>query len=170
MNTIEEKEQTIRVLSASADSQLNHFRALLLRQHGFDVTTSESSEHAREQMKSSLFDVLIFGTTLPREMCWELAEVFRQSNLNGKIIEIVPSPETPLKNQPDAVVMSTDEPSRLVATIRENLQETRSKDDERWVQLCSQAAVERDPEKLMKLVEEIDRLLKDRERGAKPSS
>lgn len=35
---------------------------------------------------------------------------------------------------------------------------------ERWMQLCSQAAVEQDPKKLMALVEEILRLLEDKER------
>lgn len=39
--------------------------------------------------------------------------------------------------------------------------------DERWRDLCAQAAVEQDPQKLMKLVREISRLLslRDRERG-----
>lgn len=31
--------------------------------------------------------------------------------------------------------------------------------EERWRQLCAEAAVEQDPQKLMKLVEEINRLL-----------
>jgi hypothetical protein len=39
------------------------------------------------------------------------------------------------------------------------------------LQLCSQAAVERDPEKLMKLLEELNRLLDEREERRKgPSS
>ncbi len=117
-------------------TNLNHARALLLRHHGFDVTTCESSEHAREQLKSSPFDVLIFGTTLTHDTCWELAQVFRQSNSDGKIVEIVPSPDPSVKNQPDAVVVSTDEPSKLITTIRENLRKTtRSRDEERWRQL-----------------------------------
>jgi hypothetical protein len=39
--------------------------------------------------------------------------------------------------------------------------------DERWRELCAQAAVEQDPQKLMKLVQEISRLLslRDRERS-----
>jgi len=38
--------------------------------------------------------------------------------------------------------------------------------NERWRELCAQAAVEQDPQKLMKLVREISRLLllRDRER------
>jgi hypothetical protein len=129
-----------------------------LRHHGFDVTTSESSERARELMKSSPFDVLIFGSTLTRDMCWELAEVFREQNSRGKIIEIIPSPSEPVKNYPDAIVLTTDESSRLANIIRDNLRETRSEDDERLIQLSSQAAVEQDQNKLMKLVEEINRL------------
>jgi DNA-binding NtrC family response regulator len=92
MNAMQQsEEQPIRVLSASVDAHLNHTRAQLLRRHGFDVITTESSEHAREQLKSAPFDVLIFGATLTRDMCWELAEVFRQSNWDGKIVEILPS-------------------------------------------------------------------------------
>jgi hypothetical protein len=34
---------------------------------------------------------------------------------------------------------------------------------ERWMELCALAAVERDPEKLLALVEEIDRLLQERQ-------
>jgi hypothetical protein len=34
---------------------------------------------------------------------------------------------------------------------------------ERWMELCAQAAIEQDPEKLHALVEEIDRLLQEKE-------
>ena len=158
------EEQAIRVLSASMDPRLNRSRAQLLRDHGFDVTTSESSQHAREQIQSSAFDVLIFGPTLPRDACWELAKVFRQRNFDGKIIEILPSPQALIKNQPDAVVVRAEEPSKLVGTIHNNLQKaTGDTDDERWRQLCALASVEPDPEKLTLLLEEIDRLLDERE-------
>jgi hypothetical protein len=35
---------------------------------------------------------------------------------------------------------------------------------ERWVSLCEQAATEQNPERLMKLVAEIDRLLRVKQR------
>lgn len=35
---------------------------------------------------------------------------------------------------------------------------------ERWMQLCSQAAVEQDPEKLLELVRQINDLLEQKER------
>ena len=157
-------ELPIRVLSASVDPRLNQSRALLLRQHGFDVITSESTEHARQQLDSSTFDVLIFGSTLAREACWELAEAFRKRNSRGRIIEILPHSDASPKNQPDALVVSAEEPAKLVATIHENLKPSyRDPADEHWLQLCSQAAVERDPDKLMKLLQEINRLLYERE-------
>jgi len=37
------------------------------------------------------------------------------------------------------------------------------KKQERWMELCAQAAVERDPEKLNALVKEINRLLREKE-------
>jgi hypothetical protein len=111
-------ERPIRVLSASVDPGLNHARGLLLTHHGFDVTTSESIEHAREQIQQHLFDVLIFGNTLPSDTCWKLAGVFRDRNPAGKIIEILPSPWASPKNKPDATVVSSDEPRELVITIR----------------------------------------------------
>lgn len=110
-------ERHIRILSASLDSTLNQSRALILRHHGFEVTTSESKENAREQIESSAFDVLVFGNTLPRDTCWELAEVFRRRNPQGKIIEIIPSPWATPKNQPDATVVGTAEPESLIATV-----------------------------------------------------
>jgi hypothetical protein len=41
------------------------------------------------------------------------------------------------------------------------------KREQRWRELCAQAAVEQDPEKLMQLVTEITRLLGERQGGAK---
>lgn len=38
---------------------------------------------------------------------------------------------------------------------------------ERWYELCTRATTERDPEKLMALVEEINRLLSEKERRLK---
>jgi len=38
---------------------------------------------------------------------------------------------------------------------------------ERWRQLCEQAAVEKDAEKLLELVKEINRLLEEKERRLK---
>jgi hypothetical protein len=35
---------------------------------------------------------------------------------------------------------------------------------ERWMHLCEQAAIEQDPEKLMQLVSEINRLLEEKEK------
>ena len=37
------------------------------------------------------------------------------------------------------------------------------KDQEQWKELCKQAATEKDPDKLMELVAEISRLLKEKE-------
>lgn len=169
MNTSQSSiEPPIRILSASVDPGLNRSRALLLRRHGFEVITSESTEHAREQLNSTTFDVLIFGSTLGRDACWELAETFRKRNSRGRIIEILPHVDASPKNQPDALVVSAEEPSKLVTAIHDNLNPRyRNPEDENWLQLCSQAAVERDPEKLMKLLQEIDRLLNEREERRK---
>ena len=41
------------------------------------------------------------------------------------------------------------------------------KDKERWLQLCEQAVVEQDPERLMKLVDEINQLLMEKEEHLK---
>jgi hypothetical protein len=116
-----EEERPVRILSASCDPDLNLARALLLRHHGFDVTTSHSKETARHEIETSVFDVLIFGNTLPSDTCWELAAAFRSRNAGGKIIEIVPSPWANPKNRPDATVVSTDEPEKLITTIRKHV-------------------------------------------------
>ena len=42
--------------------------------------------------------------------------------------------------------------------------------EERWRELCARAAVEKDPEKLMKLVEEISRLLAEKQKHGKEQS
>ena len=76
--------------------------------------------------------------------------------------EIIPSPWAALKNLPDATVFSTDEPSKLVATIRDICDSMKGEADP-WVRLCKQAAVEQDPKKLLELTDEINRLLKEKE-------
>ena len=40
-------------------------------------------------------------------------------------------------------------------------------DEERWKKLCAQASVEKDPVKLIELVDEINRLLDEKEARAK---
>ena len=39
---------------------------------------------------------------------------------------------------------------------------------ERWIELCEQAAVEQDHDRLMQLVSEIDRLLAEKEERLRP--
>jgi len=112
-------ESKIRVLSASVDARLNHTRWLLLQYHGFDVTASDSVEHAHEQIQTYHFDVLIFGSSLTRDTCWQLAEEFRKCNAKGKIVEILPAPWAAPKNRPDATIVGTDEPTKLVSLLRE---------------------------------------------------
>ena len=38
---------------------------------------------------------------------------------------------------------------------------------ERWMHLCEQAAIEQDPQKLMELINEINRILEEKERRLK---
>jgi hypothetical protein len=40
---------------------------------------------------------------------------------------------------------------------------------ERWMELCAQASIEQDPERLLALVEEINRLLEDKQRRNHPA-
>lgn len=154
--------EKLRVLSASADGDLNNARAHLLRQKGFDVTTSESSDHAQQQLKSSTFDVLIFGSTLSHKACCDLAAVFRQSNVGGRIIEILPTRSAVPKNQPDSVVATDDEGTRLIRTIQETFPKSRL--EQQLMDLTSRAHIEPDPKKVMELVDEINRLLDSRKK------
>jgi DNA-binding NtrC family response regulator len=117
----QQTEKAIHILSASIDAGLNHSRALLLRSYGFEVVTSESLDDARSQIEAGHFDVLIFGSTLPRDTCWQLAQVFRNRNSRGKIIEILPTTWAAPKNRPDATVASTDVATMLINTIQEGL-------------------------------------------------
>jgi hypothetical protein len=40
---------------------------------------------------------------------------------------------------------------------------------EKWMELCAQAAIERDPEKLMQLIAQINQILEAKERSLKTS-
>jgi hypothetical protein len=44
------------------------------------------------------------------------------------------------------------------------------KDNPHWMELCQQASVEEDPEKMMELIREINRLLDDKEERLKRES
>jgi DNA-binding response OmpR family regulator len=108
----------IRVLSASTDLGLSRTRVMLLQRFGFDAIYSESKQHAMELIEKTGFDVLIFGSALDRDTCWELAGAFRKRNAKAKIIEITPTPWTAPKNRPDGTVLGCDEAQMLPETIR----------------------------------------------------
>ena len=112
-----ESEIPIRVLSASIDLGLSRTRVMLLQRFGFDAVYSESKQHALELIERTTFDVLVFGSALSRDTCWELARVFRAHNPKGKIIEILPTAWTAPKSKPDATVLGSDEANRLPETI-----------------------------------------------------
>lgn len=150
----------LRILTASANADLNNARASLLRRSGFDVTTAESDDYAQQHLKASRFDVLIFGSTLPYQACWDLAATFRQSNSAGRIIEILPTRAAVPKNQPDSIVVSDEEETRLIETIHET--PPKSKFDQHLMDLTSRAHREQDPKKLVELVDEINRLIDSR--------
>jgi hypothetical protein len=114
----EQPQRTIRVLSASDDLGLSRSRVLLLQQFGYDAMYSESKEHARDLIENTGIDVLIFGSALTRDTCWELAGVFRARNSKGKIVEVLPAPWSAPKNRPDATVVGSDEAEHLDDTIR----------------------------------------------------
>lgn len=95
---------------------------MLLEQFGFNAVYSESKEHALALMEKGQVDVLVFGSSLPRDTCWHLAQVFRSKNPDGKIIEILPAVWASAKNRPDATVLSSDEPDLLPRTIHVLLQ------------------------------------------------
>ena len=155
--------QQIRVLSASNDPNLNANRANLLREYGLSVTTAESIEQATQYLKESPFDLLIFGSTLPKEACTKLAAVFRHSSQSGKIVEVLPSYSDAPKNHPDAIIAVEDEKYSLISVIAEAFKQSPSTTTQaRWKELCKQAAIEQDPDKLLTLVEEINRLLDPR--------
>lgn len=52
-------------------------------------------------------------------------------------------------------------------TLLENAMIDDKQDKEEWLNLCEQASVEQDPERLMLLTREICRLLDEREKGLK---
>ena len=152
--------EQIRVLSASGDPNLNAIRADLLRNYGLTVTTTESLEQATSYLRQESFDLLIFGSTLPKETCRVLAVVFRQSSRGGKIVEVLPSYSDAPKNQPDAIIAVEDESASLISVIVEILKPRPSPStQDQWKELCKQAAMEQDTKKLLALVDEINRLL-----------
>lgn len=121
MGTTPAKKPAVRILSASTDAGLNQSRALLLREHGFEVKTCESVENATRLIEEENFDVLIFGSTLSRDGCWRLAEAFRKRHAAGRIIEILPSPWSTPRAAVDATVIGSEEPAKLVASIQRDV-------------------------------------------------
>ena len=51
---------------------------------------------------------------------------------------------------------------------REGLSSVKGENKEHWKQLCEQAAVEQDPKRLMALIEEITRMLDEKELHSQP--
>jgi hypothetical protein len=54
-------------------------------------------------------------------------------------------------------------PSESVASAIETKASNERKAKARWVELCEQAAIEQEPTRLLKLIQEIDKLLREKQ-------
>src|SRR5258705_11067789 len=75
-----------RILCTEDDPDTRELIAFVLTNHGFDVTSTESSDHAIELAKAQQFDLYLVDSWMPRLSGIELTKKFREFDVKTPIL------------------------------------------------------------------------------------
>ena len=108
-----------RVLMFGRLRELALYRAAVLRDRGFDVTTPQNREEAVNAIRRGGYDIVVLTYTLTNEMVQELAQLVRDHCPNCPLVAIVGGKQQ-LDREigPDHVVNADDGPAALIAALR----------------------------------------------------
>lgn len=107
-----------RVLMVGLQRELALYRAEVLRQAGFSVTTPSDSNEALLLMYKREYDVVILSYTLPRGVIELLAKASRKFCSDCQIVAISDGDIPELQNTADAVALANEGPAALIATLK----------------------------------------------------
>jgi DNA-binding NtrC family response regulator len=103
------------ILSVCADPDLAAARALLLRDHGLQVSTAATRIEAEQAIAGGEFDALVVGHTVPSEVATAVTEAFRKINPRARVVFVASGWFIPIRA--DRVVQVGDGPHALLAAL-----------------------------------------------------
>ena len=107
-----------RVFMFGRIRELALYRAAVLRDRGFDVTTPSSREEAVSAIRNGGFDIVVLTYTLSNETVQELAELAREYCPHCPLIAISGNRRLDREIRPDEMVNANDGPEALIAALR----------------------------------------------------
>ena len=107
-----------RILMFGRIRELALYRAEVLRDRGFEVTTPDSREDAIAAIRKGGFDVAILTYTLPNDIVQELAQLVREHCPHCPLIAISNNTRMDREIRPDVMVNADEGPSALIAALR----------------------------------------------------
>jgi DNA-binding response OmpR family regulator len=160
------------ILSVDDEAGILHSRQMMLQASGYDVLNASSGERALGIFSTVLVDLAVLDYSLPGVNGAEVAKVMKARRPELPII-MVSGSQVGIEAHfcVDGFLLKGESPALLLEKIEELLSPTpgaQSPEDdkmngngksERWEDLAARASGEQDPDKLLTLVDEIDRLL-----------
>ncbi len=112
------KSRGNRVLMFGRLRELALYRAAVLRDRGFEVTTPQFHDDAASAIRNGNFDTVVLSYTLPNDEVKELAQLVREHCPGCPIVAIV-ADRRRLDREigPDAMVNADDGPDALLAAL-----------------------------------------------------
>lgn len=107
-----------RVLLFGRIRELALYRAEVLQNQGYTVSTPHTKEESVAAIRRGNFDVAILTYTLSSETVQELAELIREYCPDSRIIAISNSDKEDREINPDAIALADDGPPALLAALR----------------------------------------------------
>jgi hypothetical protein len=106
------------VLSLGADAELLWLREIVLQHAGFNVFSTSDRTQAVLEIQSGRCGVLLLCHSLENEVRRELANEFRKSCPEGRIVAITNDKVSELPVNTDAFVYGLEGPEALIAALR----------------------------------------------------
>jgi hypothetical protein len=107
-----------RVLMFGRIRELALYRAAVLRDRGFEVTSPASREEAIAAVRKGGFDIAVLTYTLSNEVVKEFAEMVREYCPDCPLVAISSGRHIDREIGPDAMVNADDGPDALIAALR----------------------------------------------------
>ena len=107
-----------RILMFGRIRELALYRAEVLRDRGFEVTTPDSREEAIAAIRKGNYDLAILTYTLPNDIVQELAQLVREHCPECPLIAISNNTRMDREIRPDVMVNADDGPNALIAALR----------------------------------------------------
>ena len=106
-----------RVLMIGRIRELALYRAVVLRDRGFDVSTPETHEDAVAAIRKGGFDIAVLSYTLSNDEVQELAELIHEYCPDCPVIAISSNQRIDRTIRPDEMVNADEGPAALIAAL-----------------------------------------------------